>query len=202
MKDLLSLGLACSLLLSVKPIGADSVSTRSSKKVSAVELLYADVSDANTILGSIDSGLLSTYLGKDRVAWERLYRSKRAKLARELEKLPTSGVSARDTMAIATMRKRMKAFTAGGALFNPASKCQNAARKDIAYPDLKSALVACFVEIGNNLSFEGGKINRVSALDLLHETSDPGRRKSAFFALVPLWRQSTATTSPTARIAA
>ena len=202
MKDLLSLGLACSLLLSVKPLGADALPTGGSKKVSAVEFLYADVSDAHTIPGSIDSGLLSTYRGKDRAAREQLYRDKRAKLSRELEKLPASGLSARDTMAIATMRKRMKAFTAGGALFNPASKCQNAARKDIAYPDLKSALVDCFVEIGNNLSFEGGKINRVSALDLLHETSDPGRRKSAFFALVPLWRQSTATTSPTARIAA
>src|SRR5215471_545694 len=40
----------------------------------------------------------------------------------------------------------------------------------------------------NSLSFEGGKINRVSALDLLHETSDPGRRKAVFFAFVPLWR--------------
>ena len=188
MKDLLFLGLACSLLLSLKSIGADPGSTGGSKKVSAVEYLYADVSDANTVLGSIDSGLLSTYRGKDRAAWERLYRKKRAKLARELEKLPASGLSARDTMAIATMRKRMKAFAAGGALFSPASKCQDAARKDIAYPDLKSALVACFVEIGNNLSFEGGKINRVSALDLLHETSDPGRRKSVFFAFVPLWR--------------
>lgn len=188
MKDLLSLGLACSLLVSPKSIGADVAPTGGSKTVLAVECLYADVSDANTILGTIDSGLLSTYLGKDRAAWEQLYREKRAKLARELEKLPASGLSARDIMAIATMRGRMKDFTAGGALFSPAAKCRDAARKDIAYPDLKSALVACFVEIGNNLTFEGGKINRLSALDLLHETSDPGRRKSVFFALVPLWR--------------
>jgi len=39
MKDLLSLGLACSLLLSVKPLGADALSTGGSKKVSAVEFL-------------------------------------------------------------------------------------------------------------------------------------------------------------------
>ena len=188
MKNLLSLGLACSLVLSPKSIGADAGLTADSKKVSAVEYLYADVSDTNTILGTIDSGLLSTYQGKDRVAWERSYRKKRAKLAKELEMLPTSGLSGGDTRAIAAMRKQMKAFTAGGALFSPAAKCQDAARKDIAYPNLKSALVACFVEIGNSLSFEGGKINRVSALDLLHETSDPGRRKAVFFAFVPLWR--------------
>ncbi|HKU27809.1 MAG TPA: hypothetical protein VJQ54_20225, partial [Candidatus Sulfotelmatobacter sp.] len=49
-------------------------------------------------------------------------------------------------------------------------------------------LVACFYEIGNSLSFDGGTINRVSALDLLHETSDATRRKAVFFALVPLWQ--------------
>ena len=188
MKNLLSLSLAGSLLFSPNSIGAAPRLTADSKNVSAVEYLYADVSDANTILGTIDSGLLSTYQGKDRAEWEQLYRKKRAKLGRELERLPASGLSDWDTRAIAAMRKQMKAFTGGGALFSPATRCQDSARKDIAYPQLKAALVACFVEIGNSLSFEGGKINRVSALDLLHETSDPGRRKAVFLAFVPLWR--------------
>jgi hypothetical protein len=153
----------------------------------AAEYLYADVSDANTILATIDSGLLSSYQGNDRAAWERLYSKKRAELARELKGLPTSGLSRGDTTAIAAMRKQMKAFTGGGALFSPAAKCRDAARTDIEYPKLKSALVACFVEVGNSLSLEGGKINRVSALDLLHETSDPDRRKAVFLAFVPLW---------------
>src|SRR5215472_16189180 len=187
MKSLLSLGLTCSLLLLPKSIAADAGLTAGSKKVSAVEYLYADVSDANTILGTIDSGLLGTYEGKNRVAWEQLYRKQRAKLARELEQLPSSGLSDGDTRAIAAMRKQMKAFTAGGAFGQPA-KCQDAARKDISYPNLKSALVGCFVEIGNSLSFEGRKINRVSALDLLHETSDADRRKAVFLAFVPLWQ--------------
>lgn len=173
-----------------------------SKKVSAIEYLYGDVSDANSILATIDSGLLSMYQGKDRAAWQQFYRKKRVKLAKELERLPASGLSAGDTKAIAAMRKQMKAFTGGGALFSPAAKCQDSPRKDIAYPDLKSALVACFVEIGNSLSFEGGKINRVSALDLLHEISDPSRRKAVFLLLFHCGRPSTATTSPRARIAA
>jgi hypothetical protein len=159
-----------------------------SKEVSAVEYLYADVSDANTVLAAIDSGLLSGYLGKGRAAWEQSYVEKRAELARELERLPTTGLSDGDGRALAAMRTQMKAFNRVGALFSPAAKCRDAARKDIAYPDLKSALVACFVEIGNSLSFEGGRINRVSALDLLHETSDPRRRKEVFLAFVPLWR--------------
>src|SRR4029077_20209763 len=141
MKNLLSLGVACSLLLSSKFIGADAGLMADSKKLSAVEYLYADVSDTNTILAAIDSGLLSSYQGKDRAAWQQLYSEKHAKLAKELERLPTSGLSGGDTRAIAAMRKQMKAFTGGGELFSPAAKCQDAARKDIAYPDLKSALV-------------------------------------------------------------
>jgi hypothetical protein len=188
MKNLLLLSLACSLLVLPKSISADTGLRADSKKVSAVEYLYADVRDANTILATIDSGLQSTYQGKDRAAWQQFYREKRAQLEKELKKLPASGLSAGDARAIAAMRKQMKAFSGGGALFSPAAKCQDANRKDIEYPDLKSALVACFVEIGNSLSFEGAKINRVSALDLLHETSDPGRRKAVFLAFVPLWQ--------------
>jgi hypothetical protein len=188
MKNVLSLSLACGLVLSPKFTSADTGLMVDSKKVSAVEYLYADVSDANTILAAIDSGLLSTYQGKDRAAWEQSYRQKRAELGKELDQLPSSGMSEGDTRAIAAMRKQMKAFSGGGALFSPAAKCKDAARKDVAYPDLKAALVACFVEIGNSLSFEGGKINRVSALDLLHETSDPARRKAVFLAFVPLWQ--------------
>jgi hypothetical protein len=188
MKNTLSLGLVCSLLLSPMSIGADADLTADSNKVSAVEYLDADVSDVNTILATIDSGLVSSYQGKDRAAWEKLYKEKQPKLSKELEGLPASGLSGRDSSAIAAMRKQMQAFTGGGALFSPKAKCQDAARKDIAYPNLKAALVACFVEIGNSLSFEGATINRVSALDLLHETSDPDRRKAVFLAFVPLWQ--------------
>jgi hypothetical protein len=196
MKNLLPLGLACSVLLSFESVGADAGLMADSKQVSAVEYLYADVSDANTILAAIDSGLLSSYQGKDRAAWEQLYRKKRSKLAEGLDRLPTVGLSDRDGRAIAAMRKQIKAFTGGGALFSPAAKCQDATRKDLGYPALKAAVVACFVEIGNSLSFEGGKINRVSALDLLHETSEPNRRKAVFLAFVPLWQAINANNEP------
>ena len=188
MKNPLALSLACGLVFSLEPVATTAGLTADSKTVSAVEYLYADVSDANTILAAIDSGMLSSYQGKDRAAWEQLYTTRRAKLAKELERLPTAGLSAGDTRAVAAMRKQMKAFTGGGALFSPAAKCQDASRKDVAYAQLKAALVSCFVEIGNSLSFEGGKINRVSALDLLHETADAERRKAVFLAFVPLWQ--------------
>lgn len=188
MRSPLAIALACSLLLAVSPRGAGAGLAADSNEIPAVEYLYADVSDANTILATIDSGLLSSYQGKDRAAWKQLYSDEHARLTQELERLPASGLSAGDARAVAAMRRQMEAFTGGGALSSPAAKCRDAARRDLAYPDLKAALVACFVEIGNNLSFEGGRINRVSALDLLHETSDPGRRKAVFLALVPLWQ--------------
>ena len=65
-------------------MGADAALVADSKRVSAVEYLYADVSDANTILAAIDSGLLSRYQGKDRAAWQQVYREKDAELAKEL----------------------------------------------------------------------------------------------------------------------
>jgi len=188
---LISVALTCPLASLPPPLRADPADTRlaaDSNKVSAVESLYADVSDANTILGTIDSGLLNRYQGRDRAAWEQFYSEKRARLSRQLETLPTSGLSGGDARAIAAMRKQLQAFTGGGAPASPPAKCRDATRADLAYPDLKAALVACFVEIGNNLSFEGGRINRVSALDLLHETSDPARRKAVFLAFVPLWQ--------------
>ena len=188
---LISVALTCSLASFPRPLRADPADSRlaaDSNKVSAVESLYADVSDANTILGTIDSGLLNRYQGRDRAAWEQFYSEKRARLTRQLETLPTSGLSGWDARAIAAMRRQLQAFTGGGAPASPAAKCRDASRADLAYPDLKAALVACFVEIGNNLSFEGGRINRVSALDLLHETSDPARRKAVFLAFVPLWQ--------------
>jgi hypothetical protein len=188
MKTLTSLGAACSLLISLQSAGTDAGLMAASKKVSEVEALYADVSDANTILATIDSGLLSRYQGKDRAAWAQSYDEKHARLTGELDRLPVSGLSRGDTEAIAAMRKQMKAFSGGRASSSPAAKCQDAARKDIAYPELRSALVACFVEIGDGLRFEGGQINRVSALELLHETSDAGRRKAIFLAFVPFWR--------------
>jgi len=183
-----AVALVCGLLVTSRSMGADADFHIGSKQLSSIEYLYAEVSDANSILATIDSGLLSSYLGKDRTAWMQFYSESRARLAKELESLPASGLSGRDIEAIAAMRKQMKGFIGVEQLSRGKAKCQDATRHDIAYSELKSALVACFVEIGNSLSFDGGRINRVSALDLLHETADSGRRKAVFLAFVPLWQ--------------
>jgi hypothetical protein len=184
------------VLLSFTAIATASL-TADSKKVAKAESIYADVMDAQSITATIDSGLFTTYRGKGRAAWEEEYRKKRKKLAEHLAKLTSQGLSANDAKAVAAMRAQLASFSENvSAPFSPSSKCQDAHRKDLDYESLRKALVSCFVEIGGNMSFEGGKINRQTALDLLHEIQEPERRKAVFTALGPLWHALNSNNEP------
>ena len=163
--------------------------TADSKKVAGVESIYADVSDAVTVIGAIDSGLFASYRGKDRAAWDKDYHRKRKELTERLAKLSTQGLSANDVKAVAAMRTQIASFAENvSAPFSPSNHCKAAQRKDLDYASLRKSLVSCFVEIGGDMSFENGKINRQTALDLLHELDEPERRKALFTALAPLWK--------------
>src|SRR2546423_9164505 len=85
--------------------------TADSKKVAEVERIYADVNDAQSTIGTIDSGLFISYRGKDRAAWEKLYRRKRKELADHLAKLSSQGLSANDAKAVAAMRTQLASFS-------------------------------------------------------------------------------------------
>jgi hypothetical protein len=52
--------------------------------LTAVESNYADLMDAHYVLQTIDSGLFTTYQGKDRAAWSDVYQSKRNEEAASL----------------------------------------------------------------------------------------------------------------------
>ena len=162
--------------------------TADSRKVAQTENIYAEVNDAKSVIGTIDSGLFSSYLGKDRAAWLRLYHTKRRQLVKSLARLPSQGLSAGDANAVASMRTQLESFPANiSASFAPNDNCQDARRKDLDYASLRAALVACFVENDKRMLFEGKSLNRQSALDLLHELKEPERRKGVFLALGPLW---------------
>src|SRR5258705_7762002 len=175
------------LLLSLAGTASGSL-TADSKKVAELENIYADVSDAVTVIGAIDSGLFASYRGKDRTAWDKEYHQKRKDLAERLSKLPAKGLSASDAKAVAAMRTQLALFPENiSAPFSPNNHCQDARRKDLDYASLRKSLVSWFIEIGGNMSFENGKINRQTALDLLHELPEPERRRAVFTALGPLW---------------
>ena len=65
--------------------------------------------------------------------------------------------------------------------------CKDAERRDTDYGALRAALVSCYAEYGDRLQFEGGVVDRGSALQLLHVIEEPARRKALFDAFVPLW---------------
>jgi hypothetical protein len=162
-----------------------------SKRVADVESVYADVNDAVSIVATIDSGFFASYRGKDRAAWMRLYHKKRKELAKRLSKLPSQGLSPTDAKAVSVMRTQLASFSENlSAPFSAPGKCRDAPRrdKDLDYASLRGALVACFAENAKDLTFEGGKINRQSALGMLHEVEQSERRKAVFLALAPLWQ--------------
>jgi hypothetical protein len=163
--------------------------TADSKKVAATEDIFADVNDAVSIISTIDSGLFSTYQGKDRATWLKDYRKKRKELADHLSHLQTKGLSATDAKAVDSMRTQLRFFSEDlSAPFSPHGNCKDAQSRDLDYAAMRKALAVCVVENDKKMNFEGANMNRQSALDLLHEVAEPDRRREVFMALVPLWQ--------------
>jgi len=158
-----------------------------SDSVAHVESIYADVLDAYGAFSAIDSGLMKSYEGKDRQAWEKIYREKRGALVAALSKLPNDGLSRTDARAATLMRAGLSDFPADASTLSPSSRCNNAQNPDLGYDALRGALYSCFDELGNNLQFEGATVNRVSAFSMLEQIKEPERRKKLFLAFSPLW---------------
>ena len=156
--------------------------------VAVTENIYADVLDAYGAFSTIDSGLMKTYDGKDRQAWEKIYREKRTAWVEHLGKISGDGLSKSDARAVILMRGSLTDFPADDSTLAPSSKCSNARNPRLDYGALRAALYACFDELANNLQFEGSTVNRVSAFSLLEQIREPERRKRLFLAFDPLWQ--------------
>ena len=87
--------------------------TTASDPVAATETIYADVLDAYGAFSTIDSGLMKSYDGKDRAAWERIYHEKRAALVRALRNCPPMGFPTSDARAVILMRAQSVRFPGG-----------------------------------------------------------------------------------------
>ncbi len=64
---------------------------------------------------------------------------------------------------------------------------QGPERLKLDYEGLSAALSSCYREIGNQLKFENGTIDRGGALGMLYDLEEPARRKALFDAFLPLW---------------
>ena len=184
---LVSPGMSAWLLMFLTFAAQAQSHTTASGPVAETEAIYADVLDAYGAFSTIDSGLMKGYEGKDRQAWERTYHDRRAALVAGLAKLSTDGLSTSDARAVVLMRGSLADFPADASTLSPAGKCENAQKPDLAYDALRAALYSCFDELANNLQFEGGTVNRVSAFSLLEQIREPERRKKLFLAFNPLW---------------
>src|SRR5918994_420091 len=152
-----------------------------------IESAYADFNDALGAVSLIDSGLMDSYQSRTRSEWLRLQQQARDDVQRGFKDLADRDLSPADRRALEIMRRSMADFEEQGSLA-PVGKCQDAQRKDIEYAALRQALYACFGALSNSLDFEGEKVTRVGAFDLLTRMNEPERRKKLFLGFVPLWQ--------------
>jgi hypothetical protein len=158
-------------------------------RITAAEQAFLEFLDAHGALAIVESGLDARYLGRDRGEWAAFAGSKRRLLDTDLSALSGRTLSPGDARAVEAMRASLNAVdvedeTTG--VLEPA--CGDAGDRRLDYARLRAALVACYVKFGNALAFEGGTIDRGTALQLLHVVDQPARRKALFDSFLPLWQ--------------
>jgi hypothetical protein len=154
------------------------------------EAIFLDFLDAANAVGAIDSGLYAEFKGRDRAAWDAQQKERHAALMKSLAALDVARLSPEDQAALAAMRVTLADW--GDPSPAVANKPEGPACKDrddrsLDYEGLSAALAACYREIGNELKFENGTIDRGGALGLLSDIEEPERRKALHDAFLPLW---------------
>lgn len=152
-----------------------------------IEGAYADFNDASGAISLIESGLRDSYEGRTRGEWQRLQEEARDQALAGLKGLADGSLSPDDRRAVEIMRRSLADAAEDGSLA-PVGKCEDAQRKDIDYAAMRVALYACFGALSNSLDFEGQKVTRVGAFDLLTRMNEPERRKKLFMQFGPLWQ--------------
>lgn len=153
------------------------------------ESIYADLVDAQGVVGAIDSGSFTSYRGKDKRAWEADVRAHREQLAATLARIPNTRQTGTDARVLGILKSKLDASSEEGADGkSPHLQCADSTRTDLTRTDLSSALTACFTEIANNLEFEGERLDRVTALGRLQTINEAERRKALFLSFQPLWQ--------------
>ncbi|MBB6095319.1 hypothetical protein HNQ60_004209 [Povalibacter uvarum] len=166
------------------------------RSLDAAEQAYADMNDAYGAMSLIDSGLQSTWEGRDRAQWLERYSAKRAAVLASLQKIPADRLAGVDARAAQVMREAIDAAGSSPDSMAPTARCSDAQRRDLAPDALRQSLYGCFAELANSLRFENGLVTRVGAFDLLTRMEEPARRKALFFAFVPLWQSLNGNSEP------
>jgi hypothetical protein len=180
---MLRVQVVCAVLVFVLLFASGALASPTSAVASA-ESVYADLNDSVAAISTIESGYAKTFGGKDLTKWKQIEAHSRQQLTKQLAAITTKGLSPEDARAAKLMRDALSGSTAptDGKL-----GCADSKRADLKLPELRSALYACFREVGNNLSFEGKPMSRTEAFGLMSRLDDAARRKAVFFAMSPLY---------------
>lgn len=154
------------------------------------EAIFLDFLDAHGAVGAIDSGLWPEFQGRSRESWDTTVKDRHRALVDQLAALDVEELSPEDQAALTAMRVTLADWgDPSPAVANNPDDPTCASRTDpkLDYEGLSAALAACYREIGNNLKFEGGTIDRGGALGLWSDLEEPARRKALHEAFIPLW---------------
>jgi len=182
------LGQAIAVLVIGAALNVARADAPPSAAVAAAESAFLDYLDGVGAVGYIESGGATSYRGMDLATWKAQLDPQRKQLDEALSRIESGKLVAADRDAIASMRKSMTELEADETTAGvQARTCAEAQRRDLDYSSLRAALVSCYVEHGNRLHYDGGTIDRGTALQLLHVVEDRASRKAIFDAFAPLW---------------
>ena len=182
------LGKAFVLLALGAALPAVQADTPPNVTVATAESAFLDYLDAVGAIGYIESGGTKSFGGKSLAAWKARLDTQRKHLDEALSQIEPGKLGAADRDAVASMRKSVAALAADDTTSGVRARtCADAQRRDLDYSSLRAALVSCYVEHGNRLQYDGGTIDRGTALQLLHVVDDRAKRKAIFDAFAPLW---------------
>src|SRR5688572_15356933 len=188
------------LLFPVVLLCAIGTATAASESpLAPAEAIFLEFLDAHGAVGAIDSGLYADFKGRSRESWDAAVKDRHAALMKVLAALDVEKLSPADRAALAAMRVTLADWGDPSPAVANAPEgpvCNDRTDQALDYEGLSAALSACYREIGNNLKFEDGTIDRGGALGLLSDLEESDRRKALFDAFLPLWSALNANNEP------
>jgi len=181
---------AAILLLGTLVGDASAAGAPDAGPLASTEALFLEFLDAANAVDYIDSGFVAAYEGQDLAAWDARRLDRHQALLGSIKALDEPNLAPSDKAALAAIRVTLADIgdpgpAAANAPYSLA--CKDAGDKDLDYESLSEVLTSCYREIGNQLKFEQGTIDRGGALGLLGDLEEPARRKALFDAFLPLW---------------
>jgi hypothetical protein len=181
---------AAILFLGTLAGGANAAEAADASPLAPTEALFLEFLDAANAVDYIDSGFVAEYEGLDLAAWDARRLERHQALTASIAALDEPRLNAADTAALAAIRVTLADLGDPGPAATNAPyslACHDASDKDLDFESLSEVLTSCYQEIGNQLKFEQGTIDRGGALGLLADLEEPARRKALFDAFLPLW---------------